>query len=69
MPTYKIDRVKPVSSRRRYEYLREHGVVIATDDHDGPGPTLSRKELDDYIDESIWREAHPGENPIQEVTV
>ena len=66
MSKYKVNSIKPGSPMKRYEYLREHGVVIATDDRDGPGPVLKGKALDDYIDQSQWRTKHPGQEPIRE---
>lgn len=52
-----VSKIKPVSQLRRYEYLREKGVMLKG------GVVLKGKELDDYVDEQIWRDAHPGENP------
>ena len=66
MSKYKVNSIKSGSPMKRYEYLREHGVIIATDDRDGPGPVLKGDALDAYIDESQWRIKHPGQQPIRE---
>lgn len=63
---YKIDRIKPLSNRRRYEYWREHGVSFPN--ADGSVEVLNKADLDAYTDEQIWRAAHPGEEPIVEVS-
>ena len=64
MPRYSVNRVKPLSSRRRYEFLREHGVTIETG---GSHPKILKGQaLDDYIDEKVWRDHHPGEEPRKE---
>ena len=58
---YSVNKVKPVSSMRKYEYLREKGVVIETG---GSHPMILKgKELDEYLDEQVWRKNHPGEEP------
>lgn len=68
MSKYKVSAVKPLSPLKKYEYLRENGVVIQGGPC-GPGATpvvLKGQELDDYVDEAIWREKHPGQEPIKE---
>lgn len=58
MPKYHINYVKPVSNARRYEWIREHGMMIETT---GSHPRLVKgQELDDHFDKLIWMRAHPG---------
>ena len=57
----KANRIKTVSKLRRYEFLRELGVYFGNDA--GEYVLAERQELDDKIDELIWRKAHPGEDP------
>lgn len=59
MPKYRVNRVKPTSLHRRYEWVRQNWEKLRTQ-------KLKGQELDEYIDEQIWREAHPGEEPIEE---
>lgn len=63
-PTSMINRVISSSSRARWEYWREKGIPL-----DLGGHTLFKQELDDYTDEHIWRELHPGEEPIVKVVL
>ena len=64
MAKYRIYRVKPKSPLKRYEYLRSKGILMETG---GSHPTLVRGEaLDKYVDEALWREANPGQEPYQE---
>lgn len=59
----KANRIKPVSKMRRYEFLRERGVMVGSiEGGDCMGP-LDRDDLDNWVDEQIWREAHPGQDP------
>lgn len=62
MARYRIDSRKPVSPLKRYEYLRKKGVVVEGNIEE----ILSGQDLDDYVDEQVWREAHPGQEPIKE---
>lgn len=57
---YTIDLVKQVSSRRRYEYLREHGIMLPTG-VGGQHDLVKGPALDAYIDGKIFDEAHPGQ--------
>lgn len=66
MSKYRVNSIKPSSPMKKYEFLREQGVIIATDDRDGPGPILKGAALDKYIEESMWRIKHPGQEPIRE---
>ena len=66
MSKYKVNSIKPSSPMKRYEFLRERGVVLTTDASGGPGPVLKGKELDEKIDEIQWRIKHPGQEPIRE---
>lgn len=58
-----ISRIKTVSNRARYEYWRERGVAIG----DAPVRYLTKQDLDDYTDEQIWRDAHPGQDPVHRI--
>lgn len=60
-PRYRVDRTKPLSNARRYEYLMRVGVTIGTGRNK---KVLKGKELDAYVDDIVWREAHPGEEPV-----
>ena len=60
-PIYTVNRIKPLSNSRRYEYLRELGVSVF---QDGRMVLLHKEELDRYIDRAVWEEAHPGVEPI-----
>lgn len=57
MSTYKIDKVKPQSSRKRWEFWRERGIVII---EEGKYRVLLKDELDEYTDSQIWQLEHPG---------
>ena len=59
---YKIDRIKPVSNRRRWEYWREKGIITSVEDN-GAVNVYSKQELDDYTDRAIWLADHPGQDP------
>lgn len=65
---YRVNQIKPVSNARRYEFLMANGVIV----HGGacgPGGSpvvMKGSELNDFIDEAIWRATHPGQNPIRE---
>lgn len=50
--------VKPTSSQKKYEYIRSHGFHIPG--ADGTHTCLMGQELDEYLNEAIWREKHPG---------
>ena len=60
--TYKINHVKNLSNRARYEYWRERGVLNA-------GKLMTKQELDTYTDEQIWRLNHPGREPVEIVNL
>ena len=58
-----INRTKPLSNARRYEFLRDQGIPVPTgigDQHD----IVRGQALDDYIDGKVWQELNPGKEPI-----
>lgn len=57
MSTYKIDKVKSQSSRRRWEFWRERGIVVVIN---GLPTVMSKDELEEYTDSQIWQADHPG---------
>lgn len=65
MARYRVNKVKPVSNARRYEVLRSDGVLVPTG-IGGQTDIIKGQALDDYLDEKIWRAAHPGQEPIKE---
>lgn len=64
MSKYRLNSVKPKSFMKKYEFIRENGYYIPG--ADGVHTCLKGEDLDHYIDEQIWRAAHPGQEPIRE---
>lgn len=64
MSKYRITSVKSLSPLKRYEHIRETGFHVPG--ADGEHLCLTGQELDDYLDEVIWRKKHPGQEPIKE---
>lgn len=67
MPIAKVSRIKNVSAHRRWEWVRHHGYHIPG--ADGEHLCLKGQELDEYVNEQVWREAHPGQETSVEVEV
>lgn len=59
----KANRVKPVSKLRRYEYISKRMLQLHLDNGQAIFGPVSQNEIDAWVDEQIWREAHPGQEP------
>lgn len=63
MSKYRVSAAKPLSAVKKYEFLRSQGVRVQVGDTE---VILKGQELDDYLNEHIWRLKHPGQDPIKE---
>lgn len=57
----KINRVKTTTALHKYGWIRERGFRVRG--ADGNIVVLRGDSLDKWIDEQIWRQEHPGEEP------
>lgn len=64
MSKYQVNSMKPTSPMKKYEHLREVGVLVRDDN--GEETLLKGKALDDHIDRAMWQKKHPGQEPIRE---
>ena len=65
MSRYRHSAVKPVSPMKKYDFLREEGIMVPAGPN-GELILLKKQRLDDYVNEAIWRKKHPGQDPVRE---
>ena len=65
MSKYNVSAIKSLSAVKRYEYIRSKAYPVMSEDMQTVR-VYTGDELDRYIDEQVWRENHPGQEPIEE---